>query len=280
MKDYDFKTPALDFLNIDFEDSMSAISVFFTALFYLSLAIFLIGITRKIYQYWATPAPLKIPIAPTPLTQTGVVMRMAREVILFESLFKSSKWTWFFGWLFHAGLLLVLIRHLRYFWYGDLPEIFLLTQPFKYAAFAMLIGLFGLMARRIFVDRVRYISAPSDYLMLIMLLVIGISGVVMTFTNNHTDIIMVKQFASGLLIFDWVNLPTELHFLIHIFLAFLLLAIFPISKLLHAPGIFFSPTLNQVDDSRKKRHISAWALKQEQHKVSLEQTLNQDSEDK
>jgi hypothetical protein len=47
--------------------------------------IFLVGMARKIYQYWITPAPLKIPTAPTPLTQTGVVMRLAREVVLFES---------------------------------------------------------------------------------------------------------------------------------------------------------------------------------------------------
>lgn len=72
---------------------MSAISIFFTALFYISLFVFLIGMARKIYQYWITPAPLKIPTAPTPLTQTGVVMRMAREVVLFESLFKSSSVT-------------------------------------------------------------------------------------------------------------------------------------------------------------------------------------------
>ncbi len=256
---------------------MSAISIFFTALFYLSLFVFLIGMARKIYQYWLTPTPLKIPIAPAPLTQTGVAMRIVREVVLFESLFKSNKWTWIFGWLFHVGLLLVLIRHLRYFWPGDLPEIFLLTQPFKYAAFAMVIGLVGLIGRRIFVERIRYISAPSDYLMLILLLVIGVSGVVMTFTNNHTDIIMVKEFASGLLILNWSNLPTEVYFLLHIFLAFILLLIFPISKLLHVPGVFFSPTLNQVDDSRKKRHISPWALKQEQgHAVRLEQALGKD----
>ena len=151
---------------------MSAISIVFTVLFYVALAIFLVGMARKIVQYWTTPAPLKIPTAPTPLTPTGVVMRMVREVTLFESLFKSSKWTWLFGWLFHFGLLLVLIRHVRYFWPGDVPDILLLTQPFKYAAFAMLLGLLGLLARRILVDRVRYISAPSDYLLLIMLLVI------------------------------------------------------------------------------------------------------------
>ncbi len=256
---------------------MSAISIFFTALFYISLIVFLVGVARKIYQFWITPAPLKIPTAPTQLTQTGMVMRMAREVVLFESLFKSNKWIWLFGWLFHIGLLLVLLRHLRYFWPGDLPEIFLLMQPFKYAAFAMVIGLGGLLARRIFVQHIRYISAPSDYMMLLMLLIIGISGAVMTFTQNHTDVLMVKEFASGLITFDWSNLPTETHFLVHILLVFVLMAIFPISKLLHVPGVFFSPTRNQVDDARKRRHISPWALQQEQeHAVRLKQTLGKD----
>jgi nitrate reductase gamma subunit len=46
------------------------------------------------------------------------------------------------------------------------------------------------MGRRIAIERIRYISAPSDYLILLLLLVIGVSGVVMTFTSNHTDVIM------------------------------------------------------------------------------------------
>ncbi len=65
---------------------MSTLSLIFTALFYVSSIIFVIGMTRKIIQYWVTPAPLKIPIAPTPLTKTGVVMRIIREVTLFESI--------------------------------------------------------------------------------------------------------------------------------------------------------------------------------------------------
>jgi len=48
-------------------------------------------------------------------------------------------------------------------------------------------------------------------------------------------------------------------------LVFILMAIYPISKLLHAPGVFFSPTLNQVDNARKKRHISSWNLEIEKH---------------
>jgi hypothetical protein len=36
--------------------------------------------------------------------------------------------------------------------------------------------------------------------------------------------------------------------------------IFPFSKLMHAPGLFFSPTRNQVDDPRERRHQAAWAV--------------------
>ena len=39
----------------------------------------------------------------------------------------------------------------------------------------------------------------------------------------------------------------------------LLMLVFPISKLLHAPGLFFSPTRNQADTSREVRHLAAWA---------------------
>ena len=74
----------------------------------------IVGVAMKIRQYWNTPAPLKIPTMPAPTTQTGVVLRMAREVFLFESLFRSTKWTWIFGYMFHVGLALAFVRHLRY----------------------------------------------------------------------------------------------------------------------------------------------------------------------
>ena len=34
---------------------------------------------------------------------------MLVEVTLFRQLFRSSKWTWLFGWMFHVALLLVLV---------------------------------------------------------------------------------------------------------------------------------------------------------------------------
>lgn len=237
---------------------MSLLTILYSALFYLATGVFVIGLGLKIRSYARTPAPLKIPTTPAPTTMAGVRWRMAREVTFFESLFKSSKWTWIFGWTFHMALLLVVLRHLRYFqepvW---LPVV--LVQPFgTYAGFAMVAGLGGLWARRWLVDRVRYISTPSDHLMLALLLAIGITGLGMRFVA-HTDIVAVKIFILGLMRLDWQSLPADPVLLVHLALVALLMIIFPISKLLHAPGLFFSPTRNQADNAREVRHVSAWA---------------------
>ena len=237
---------------------MSLLTIFYAVLFYVATLAFVIGLARKIRRYARTPAPLKIPTTPAPMTSAGVGWRMAREVVLFESLFKSSKWTWIFGWTFHATLLLVVLRHMRYFQEPVWLAVALI-QPFgTYAGFAMVAALGGLWARRWLVDRVRYISTPSDHLMLALLLVIGVTGLGMRFVK-HTDIVAVKIFMLGLMRLDWQSLPADPVLLVHLALVALLLIIFPISKLLHAPGLFFSPSRNQTDNAREQRHISAWA---------------------
>ncbi|KRT55593.1 respiratory nitrate reductase subunit gamma [endosymbiont of Ridgeia piscesae] len=238
-------------------------STVYALLFIVATLVMLIGLVRKIVQYAKTPAPLKIPTTPAPVTQTGVVLRMFREVVFFESLFKSTKWTWIFSWMFHMGLFAVLARHLRYFM-DPVPLPIQLLQPIgKYAAFAMVAGLVGLLVRRIFVDRVRYISAPSDYLWLLMLMVIGLSGLMMTFVV-HTDVVMVKQFFDGLFTFSGGALPMDFALLVHLLLVAVLMLLLPVSKLLHIPGVFFSPSRNQVDNPREKRHLAPWAKKLEE----------------
>jgi nitrate reductase gamma subunit len=242
---------------------MSSLTVLYASLFYFATAVLLGGLAFRITKYATVPAPLKIPTTPAPTTQTGVVLRMAREVVLFESLFKGTKWTWLFGWGFHFALLLVLLRHSRYFlpW---IPAPLGLIQPFGiYAAFAMVAGLGGLWARRILVDRVRYISAPSDHLMLALLILIALSGLAMKFLV-HTDIVAVKNFFQGLITFHWKELPADPLLIVHLTLVASLMIIFPYSKLLHAPGMFFSPTRNQVDNPREQRHLAEWAKQLEQ----------------
>jgi nitrate reductase gamma subunit len=239
---------------------MSAATIFFAVLFYAATAILVAGLAFKIADYARTPAPLKIPTTPAPTSTGGVVLRMLREVALFESLFKSNLWIWALGWLFHVGLALVLLRHLRYF---TEPVNFIIAfiQPFgMYAGFAMAAGLAGLWARRFLVERIRYISTPSDHLMLALLLGIAVTGLLMKFVM-HTDIVAVKTFFLGLMVFEINPLPAHPGLYLHLGMVALLMIIFPVSKLLHAPGLFFSPTRNQVDNPRETRHLAPWAAK-------------------
>jgi len=236
------------------------LSVVYAILFYAATLLLVGGVIRKIVIYSRTPAPLKIPTTPAPTTKAGVVWRMTKEVTVFQSLFKSNKWIWLFGWVFHLALALVLFRHLRYF-QEPVWTIVTLIQPFgKYAAFAMLFGLAGLWARRFLVDRVRYITSLSDHLMLALLMAIALSGLGMKYVS-HTDIISLKEFIMGLMYFDLQPLPSDGFLLLHLGLVITLMVVFPISKLLHAPGLFFMPTRNQVDNPREVRHTAGWTAK-------------------
>nr|WP_238481860.1 respiratory nitrate reductase subunit gamma [Pinisolibacter aquiterrae] len=216
----------------------------------------------RITRFARTPAPLKIPTMPAPTTKSGVAYRLLREVTVFESLFRANKWIWAFGWIFHVALAVVLIRHLRYF-VQPVPSLLALMQPLGVlAGFAMVAGLAGLWGRRLIVPRIRYITGPSDHLMLALLVAIGCSGLLMKFVA-HTDIVAVKTFFLGLMRFDIQPLPSDPILLVHLGLVATLMIVFPFSKLVHAAGVFFSPSRNQVDDSRERRHLAPWAAKLE-----------------
>jgi nitrate reductase gamma subunit len=241
---------------------MSFATISFALLFYIATAVLVAGLAARIALYARTPAPLKIPTTPAPTTQTGVVFRMFREVVFFESLFKGNLWIWALGWLFHVSLALVLLRHLRYFTEPVWGWV-VFVQPFGiYAGLAMVAGLAGLWARRFLVERIRYISTVSDHLILALLLLIAGSGLLMKFVS-HTDIVAVKSFFLGLMVFDWQPLPADGLLFVHLTLVAALMIVFPYSKLLHAPGIFFSPTRNQTDNPREVRHLAAWATRLE-----------------
>jgi len=236
---------------------MGFVTVVYALLFYFAAFVLIVGVSAKVYQYAKTPAPLKIPTTPAPTTGMGVVFRMMREVFLFQSLFKANKWIWVFGIVFHAALVMVLLRHFRYFTEPVWTPIALIQDAGVYAGMAMVVALACLWARRFLVERIRYISGPSDHLMLALLIGIGISGLSLKFIAR-TDIIAVKTFFLGLMRFDWQPLPTDTVLLVHLGLVLTLMIIFPFSKLLHAPGVFFSPTRNQIDNPREHRHLANW----------------------
>jgi nitrate reductase gamma subunit len=227
-------------------------------LFYCATAVFIGGFLYKIYGYATTPAPLKIPTTPAPTTSAGVVMRLFREVFFFESLFKSNKWTWVGGMLFHVTFAIVIIRHLRYF-LNPTPAIISLIGPIGvWAGVLLLGGTAYLFVRRIAVDRVRYISSGADYFALILIGLIALTGLGMKFVAR-TDVAAVKAYMVGIVTFHPVDMPADPSFIVHLTLVMALMVYFPFSKLIHSGGIFFSPTRYQIDNPREVRHVNPWA---------------------
>jgi nitrate reductase gamma subunit len=100
----------------------------------------------------------------------------------------------------------------------------------------------------------------SDFLILVLLIAIAITGIITKY-YVRTDIIGVKSFIMGLVKFRPEAMPGDVVFITHFTLVMLLLIYFPFSKLIHAGGIFFSPTRNQIDNPREVRHETAWAAK-------------------
>ena len=68
----------------------------------------------------------------------------------------------------------------------------------------------------------------------------------------RADVISVKSFFIGLMTFNIQNIPADFVLISHLIMVAFLMIIFPYSKLLHAPGLFFSPSRNQVDNAREK----------------------------
>ena len=218
----------------------------------------------------------------SPSGLAGVIGRMALEVFLFRSLFRntdaaivgqrpvygSAKWLWFFGLLFHWSLLIIVLRHLRFFiepiapWINGLSAIdgfFEIGVPTLYLSdAALLTGLSFLLLRRVVVPQLKYISLFADYVALLLILSIVTTGLLM----RHffpADLLQVKNLALGWVTFSPV-IPARIGLVlsIHLCFVFTLLAWFPFSKLMHIGGIFLSPTRNLANDNRTRRHLNPW----------------------
>jgi nitrate reductase gamma subunit len=235
-------------------------SVVFAAIFYAATLVLIAGLGHRLWLYASTPVPLKVPTTPAPLTRAGAALRVAREVALFESLFRANKWLWLFGWVFHVALLVVLLRHLRYF-IEPVPAPLAWIQPLgPLAGMAMVGGLLVLWGRRFSVRRVRYITGPSDHLMLALLIAIGLTGLAMKYLVR-TDIVAVKAFFLGLMRLELHPLPADPVLLLHLGLVATLMLVFPFSKLLHGAALLFSPSRNQADDARERRYAPVARLR-------------------
>lgn len=242
---------------------MSGLTLVFSIIFYIAMDIFVIGMVLKIWKYVSTPAPLKIPLTPAPKTGIGVGARVFKEVVFFKSLFRGNKLVWLAGYLFHLGLLVVFMKHLRFFLPATPAFIDKLVDVDMFTSFVVLGALASLFILRLAVDRHFFISVFNDYLLLVLLMCIATTGILSHYWEDagvRADVPYIKEFVGGLFTFNPGAAPENPLFLTHFSLVMLLLIYFPFSKMVHAVAIFFSPTRNQIDNARIKRW-GPWTVK-------------------
>ena len=227
-----------------------------------------------------------------PFTTGGVIVRMFLEIVFFRSLFRNIKseikdgkkliysweiWLWAAALAFHWAFAVTVVRHLRFFaepvpffvkaleFLDGFMRVEFFTPVFQVGlpgVFMSGLVLFAaamyLLARRMYIPQVKYISLPADYFPLFLIIAIALSGIVMRYFTK-VDIVAVKEFTMGLATFRPV-IPQNVGviFYIHVFLVSCLLIYFPFSKLMHLGGIFMSPTRNLTTDTRARRHVNPW----------------------
>ncbi len=272
---------------------------------YLALVVFLVGMVARVVGWARSPVPFKITTVcgqqrslpflrhqplESPFTPWQVVKRMALEVLFFRSLFRNTrtrltpkrnlayqpdKLLWAGALAFHWSFLIIFLRHLRFFmepvpgFVGVLDSVdgfFQLAVPTFLLTDAVMVGaLLYLLGRRLFNPQVRYVSLPTDYFALFVLLGIAGTGIAMRYLWK-VDLVGVKELALGLVTLKPV-VPEGLGgiFFVHLALVSLLFAYFPFSKLVHMGGVFLSPTRNMANDNRARRHVNPWNRPVEVH---------------
>ncbi len=265
---------------------------------YAAAVLFVAGFLYRIADWLIRPVPFRIPTTAgqeksldwirrnpveSPHRAWEAAARVLSEVLLFRSLFRntraelrkdaslayaSNKWLWLGGLAFHWSLLVIVLRHARFFFamvpgFADFLDhadsFFDVTLPAFYISDAIALGAITfLVARRFFDAKVRMISLPTDYFPLFLIGGIVLIGVLMRYVVR-LNVMPVKDLMLQLMNFGF-DPPGEIGtlFYIHLFLISVLLAYFPLSKLMHMGGIFLSPTRNLCNNSREKRHVNPW----------------------
>lgn len=265
---------------------------------YAAFVIFVGGFVLRVMGWMKSPVPFNITTTTgqqkslpwiknqeleAPTSTLGLAGRMALEILAFRSLFRNSKssmhegrlitdsnkWLWTFGILFHYSFLIVLVRHLRFFvspgmpmWLQGIETMDSLLQvgvPALYITDLTFLGAVSfLFARRVLVPQVRFFSFAADYFPLLLILGIIGTGVSMRYLLR-VDIMSIKQLTMGLVTLHPV-IPAGISpvFYVHLFLVSSLFMYFPFSKLMHAGGVWLSPTRNMKANSRAVRHVNPW----------------------
>ena len=165
------------------------------------------------------------------------ILRGVRDVLLLTRLFRVNKLLWIGEWIFHWTFLLVLMRHLKYFFFPLPAFVAGFDSLGLFAGYVFYLSLIYILIVKYRIEKSRYFSTYNFFL-LILLLMIGMTGILMT-NIMHPDIVEIKYFVLNLLIFNPVSIPQSMLFNIHFNMTLVFLVSLP-THIFAAPYTIFN----------------------------------------
>jgi nitrate reductase gamma subunit len=209
---------------------------------FLTLGVFVGGMVYRIATWRKRPSP-PITLFPAPEATGDRLAELLKDTFLFKRLFHGDLVLWFLGITFHVLLLMTFLDHYdRILAFsgitaGSLFIIPVLSGGPTGIAITVFVGF--LFVRRLVLKRAVQVSSFSDYFALLLILAVILTGDALRFMSSY-DIVATREYFTGLITFSFKPFPANTWFLVHFFLAQVLIMIIPFSKILHFGGIFFT----------------------------------------
>ena len=222
---------------------------------YVAVLVFVVGMAYRL-STWKKLASPAMTLFPAPPTGQGNTLNTIKEAVFFKSLFYGDIVLWIIAWVFHVVLALIVLGHFRVF----TGAIDAMLEPLigkegveamssgagGAAGIVILLAVLMLLLRRTALQRAREITGLADYLALLLIAAIIITGNMMRFSAEHFDLTYTRDYFAALATFsDVATMPVLANnlFLVHMGMALLLIMVIPFSKILHLGGIFFTHQL-------------------------------------
>jgi nitrate reductase gamma subunit len=205
---------------------MTSLGKIFIVTAYCVYAAFWVRFFAHILVWWRAARRLSTSAqAPVPRSRLRTFALTAADVFFFGRLLVVNPALWLGEWVFHVSLLLVLLRHLRYFLDPVPAWVWSIQFTGTIASYTLLLSLVYILVIRLFTSLEKYASRANMFLLGLVLVITSI-GVVMHawLTPNLLD---VKFFARGFLCFSPAPAPESLLFMAHFLLVLVLVPFLP-----------------------------------------------------
>lgn len=232
-----------------------------------------IGTLWRLIRWMKTEVPFSLTLFPLDKTIPGKMRSLAMETFFFRGLYREHPSFWALVWLFHFSLALILLGHVvgiycnrqQFVFFGVTPEVSRqLSLAFGgIAGSVLLVSAAVLMIRRLSEPELLKLSPPEAYFDFVLILAVALSGMIMYLPGFHTNIEEVGAYMGEILHLAPAAFPDNPVFVIHFFLAIVLVAYLPFSRMFHVGGslvirkMFYENPPVYPSSAEKSRQVSS-----------------------